>query len=62
MPFLWTYISIELLGFFHEQSRYDRDSFLNIHMENVIESMQSNFDRHLSYDATIQETPYDYNR
>lgn len=33
------------LGFNHEQNRPDRDQFIDVHMENVIPSMQHNFDR-----------------
>lgn len=51
---------LHALGFFHEQSRPDRDSFVNIYWSNMLSNMASNFKRHVSYDATIQDTPYDY--
>jgi len=33
------------LGFWHEQSRYDRDSFLNLNLANVAPNMRYNYDK-----------------
>jgi hypothetical protein len=46
------------LGFFHEQSRADRDQFVQIKYENIIEEMKINFEiRPTSVD---NGSPYDY--
>jgi hypothetical protein len=34
------------LGFVHEQSRYDRDEFVDIRFENILEAEQSQFDKY----------------
>lgn len=36
---------IHALGFFHEQSRTDRDNYVNIHWNNIIPGHQHNFNR-----------------
>lgn len=33
------------LGFFHEQSRPDRDNYIDVHLENVEPANQFNFDK-----------------
>ena len=33
------------IGFFHEQSRTDRDSYVSIHLQNVKEGTQFNFQK-----------------
>uniref|UniRef100_A0A3B3ZJU9 Metalloendopeptidase n=1 Tax=Periophthalmus magnuspinnatus TaxID=409849 RepID=A0A3B3ZJU9_9GOBI len=48
------------LGFYHEHSRYDRDNFISIHLENVIEGFQYNFRKVLADVSTIRGTSYDY--
>jgi hypothetical protein len=35
------------LGLWHEQSREDRDNFINVVWENIKESMKHNFDQHI---------------
>ncbi|KAK7886881.1 hypothetical protein WMY93_026502 [Mugilogobius chulae] len=48
------------LGFYHEQSRYDRDDFVTIHLENVIKGKENNFLKVSSDVSTTHGTPYDY--
>ncbi|XP_030622973.1 low choriolytic enzyme-like [Chanos chanos] len=48
---------LHALGFNHEQTRSDRDSYVRIHLENVESGMEHNFDKI----ATLnQNTAYDY--
>ncbi|XP_051721885.1 meprin A subunit beta-like isoform X9 [Ctenopharyngodon idella] len=51
---------LHALGFWHEQSRYDRDDYVTIKLENIIEGKESNFDKYGENVTTIQGTPYDY--
>ncbi|XP_072536824.1 meprin A subunit beta-like [Salminus brasiliensis] len=48
------------LGFFHEQSRYDRDDYVTIVTENIIAEMMNNFFQVPAQESTTQGTPYDY--
>ncbi|XP_023289723.1 zinc metalloproteinase nas-13-like [Orussus abietinus] len=48
------------LGIFHEQSRADRDDFVQIHLENVIPQFRTNFDKQ-SRENTTYSYEYDYN-
>eukprot|EP00112_Aurelia_sp_Birch-Aquarium-sp1_P008322 Seg1913.8 transcript_id=Seg1913.8/GoldUCD/mRNA.D3Y31 product="DNA repair protein RAD50" protein_id=Seg1913.8/GoldUCD/D3Y31 len=48
------------LGFFHEQSRPDRDSFITIYYENIQAINKYNFDRQKAHAGLTQGTPYDY--
>ncbi|XP_015929785.1 astacin-like metalloprotease toxin 5 [Parasteatoda tepidariorum] len=48
------------LGFFHEQSRSDRDEHLIIYLENVQKSMQFNFNKLPPRDNILYNT-FDYN-
>ncbi|KAK7886880.1 hypothetical protein WMY93_026501 [Mugilogobius chulae] len=48
------------LGFYHEQSRYDRDDFVTIHLENVLKGYENNFLKVSSDESTTHGTPYDY--
>lgn len=52
---------LHVTGFFHEQSRPDRDDFLEIHLENVEPAMQHNFNKYVwGSTAYNQGAPYDY--
>ena len=46
------------VGLWHEQSRGDRDTFVEVRMQNVIAGMEHNFDQHIT-DGTDVEV-YDY--
>ncbi|XP_021002970.2 astacin-like metalloprotease toxin 5 [Parasteatoda tepidariorum] len=48
------------LGFYHEQSRSDRDSYLIIYLENVAENMRFNFNK-LSPHQNVLYNTFDYN-
>ncbi|XP_049336093.1 meprin A subunit beta-like [Astyanax mexicanus] len=51
---------LHCLGFFHEQSRYDRDDYVTIHYENIPAVQKHNFDKVSEAQSTVQGTPYDY--
>ncbi|WP_461611934.1 M12 family metallopeptidase [Cytobacillus kochii] len=46
------------IGFWHEQSREDRNRFVTIHLENVISGTEHNFSQHINDGQDIGE--YDY--
>jgi astacin len=46
------------LGFWHEQSRYDRGPFLELFLQNVLPADLSNFD--LETQMNLYNVPYDY--
>ncbi|GMT36550.1 hypothetical protein PFISCL1PPCAC_27847, partial [Pristionchus fissidentatus] len=48
------------VGFFHEQSRADRDSYVTIHYENIIKNETDQFDKYSLKMITHLGTPYDY--
>ncbi|XP_068449912.1 hatching enzyme 1.2-like [Clinocottus analis] len=48
---------IHALGFWHEQSRNDRDAFVKIHFENIQEGQERNFGR---LETNNLNVPYDY--
>jgi hypothetical protein len=52
---------MHVLGFYHEQSRPDRDDFLQINLENVEPPMQHNFNKYV-WGSTVfnQGSTYDY--
>jgi hypothetical protein len=52
---------MHVIGFFHEQSRPDRDDFLQINLENVESSMAHNFNKY-AWGSTVlnQGSTYDY--
>jgi len=49
---------LHTLGFWHEQNRPDRDSFVRIAFENLIERYADMFEK---YNGKTFSTPYDYN-
>uniref|UniRef100_A0A3B3CDF0 Metalloendopeptidase n=1 Tax=Oryzias melastigma TaxID=30732 RepID=A0A3B3CDF0_ORYME len=51
---------LHALGFYHEQSRYDRDDFVTIVWDNIISGKEHNFDKVGSDVSTTHGTPYDY--
>ena len=48
-----------VLGFWHEQSRPDRNQYVNIHEENIIPGYESNFD--VETDVNSLGVTYDFN-
>ncbi|XP_059363763.1 meprin A subunit beta-like [Carassius carassius] len=51
---------LHALGFWHEQSRYDRDDYVTINFTNIITGYANNFDKYSENLTTTQDTPYDY--
>ncbi len=47
------------LGIFHEQSRADRDAFVRVHWDNIIEGLENNFEKQ-SLINTTYGFEYDY--
>lgn len=50
---------IHALGFFHEQSRFDRDQQVFIIKKNIIPRFLNNFEKHAAVNTTVQYS-YDY--
>lgn len=46
-------------GFWHEQSRTDRDDYIEIVYGNIMSSMQYNFQKMNSRQIDLLDTPYD---
>uniref|UniRef100_A0A3Q2QTX5 Metalloendopeptidase n=1 Tax=Fundulus heteroclitus TaxID=8078 RepID=A0A3Q2QTX5_FUNHE len=51
---------LHALGFYHEQSRYDRDDYVQIALENVITGHENNFIKVGSNESITHGVPYDY--
>uniref|UniRef100_A0A668TKD6 Metalloendopeptidase n=1 Tax=Oreochromis aureus TaxID=47969 RepID=A0A668TKD6_OREAU len=49
---------LHALGFNHEQTRSDRDNYIRVYWENILDDMEYNF---YKIDTLNQGTPYDYN-
>ena len=50
---------VKILGFWHEQSRTDRDNYITINWRNVEQSKRYNFDKCKSGQCSNQGLPYD---
>ncbi|KAL8608754.1 hypothetical protein ACOMHN_064680 [Nucella lapillus] len=48
------------LGFWHEQNRYDRDTYVTVHPDNIAWMYHNNFAKHYTSDMTTFDTPYDF--
>ncbi|UJR07027.1 hypothetical protein I4U23_011315 [Adineta vaga] len=51
---------LHALGFYHEQSRPDRDNYVSINYANIQSGTESNFDKYSNAVVDTQNTPYDY--
>ncbi|XP_014842293.1 PREDICTED: meprin A subunit beta-like [Poecilia mexicana] len=51
---------LHALGFYHEQSRYDRDNHVQIEYSNILAGKEHNFRKVASQDSTTHGSPYDY--
>uniref|UniRef100_A0A0K0EJM5 Zinc metalloproteinase n=1 Tax=Strongyloides stercoralis TaxID=6248 RepID=A0A0K0EJM5_STRER len=59
-PSLVQHETLHAMGLFHEQSRYDRDKYINIIQQNVIPNQLHNFNIVGKEDAEDYGLPYDY--
>jgi hypothetical protein len=46
------------IGLWHEQSRSDRDTYVEVRMQNVVAGMEHNFDQHIADGTDVDK--YDY--
>ncbi|XP_036393814.1 meprin A subunit beta-like [Megalops cyprinoides] len=51
---------LHALGFYHEQSRYDRDDYVTIVWENILTGREHNFLKYSKNETTTLDTQYDY--
>ncbi|KAI1897590.1 hypothetical protein AGOR_G00084830 [Albula goreensis] len=51
---------LHALGFYHEQSRSDRDDYVDIWLDQVLPGFEHSFDKYDDSFITDQNTPYDY--
>ena len=47
------------IGFYHEQSRTDRDDYVLVHLDNVEFGLDGNFQKYDSTQVQSLRTPYD---
>lgn len=59
-PSIIVHETLHALGFPHEQSRYDRDSFVKIYDSRILNVFKNNFEKNDLYEIDTQGTPYDY--
>jgi len=46
------------LGFYHEQSRYDRDEYVTVNWDNIIDGYDNNFNAYTSSQVDLLDIPY----
>ncbi|KAL5277303.1 hypothetical protein ACFFRR_002499 [Megaselia abdita] len=51
---------LHAIGFYHQQSSYERDYYVNIHLENVEPGQEHNFIKYTNQEVTNFNTRYDY--
>jgi hypothetical protein len=51
---------LHVLGFYHEQSRPDRDNYVKVNYQNIKPGMEDNFEKYDNSYVNTQNTPYDY--
>ncbi|XP_024917229.1 meprin A subunit beta-like isoform X3 [Cynoglossus semilaevis] len=51
---------LHALGFFHEHTRFDRDDYVTIHLENILADNKNNFEKIPLSVSTDMGVPYDY--
>ncbi|XP_076819483.1 astacin-like metalloendopeptidase isoform X1 [Clavelina lepadiformis] len=52
--------TMHAMGFWHEQSRYDRDDYVEIKWENIQSGKEHNFDKYTEYEIQTLGEAYDY--
>ncbi|XP_078242948.1 meprin A subunit alpha [Pogona vitticeps] len=55
-----THEILHALGFYHEQTRTDRDDYVEIQWDHVLPAQEYNFKKHGTKTVTDLNTPYDY--
>ena len=55
-----THETAHALGFYHEQSRYDRDDYVSINMNNIDPALQYNFVKMTQQTSNNLGVPYDF--
>ena len=48
------------LGYFHEQSRVDRDDYVRLFTQNIISGTESNFNKYTENNINNYSIPYDF--
>lgn len=51
---------LHALGFFHEQSTYNRDDYVTIHWENIQSGQEHNFNKYTNQEVSNFGVRYDY--